>query len=379
MNRLLNSEPRFLAALLVSATLVLPLAGEIIPLGPDGQPLPVAPAPKAEILEVRRIWDSASHAAFTDLTRFQGRWYCVFREGEGHVSSKGDIRMISSRDGEKWTSAALIEQEGFDLRDPKITVHPDGKRLVLLGGATVREGTRPATESQSFTCFSSDGTRWTHLKWAGPTNRWLWRITWRNQTAFGVSYDVTPENRAARQYGTQLLRSSDGVNFEPVGPDMGAGPGTTEATLRFARDGTAYCLQRRDGKPNTALLGDSLPPYTRWEWKDLGEYFGGPNFIQIPDGRWIAACRLIVNDAAGKSAPRTVLCELDMKGGRLMPLVTLPSGGDTSYPGLVWHKEKPWQEGLLWVSYYSSHEGRTAIYLAKVKVLRLGKTSRPVH
>jgi len=38
--------------------------------------------------------------------------------------------------------------------------------------------------------------------------------------------------------------------------------------------------------------------------------------------------------------------------------VTLPSGGDTSYPGLLWHEER------LWVSYYSSHEGKTSIYLA---------------
>ena len=40
----------------------------------------------------------------------------------------------------------------------------------------------------------------------------------------------------------------------------------------------------------------------------------------------------------------------------------LPSGGDTSYAGLAWH------EGLLWVSYYSSHEGKACIYLAKVKI-----------
>ena len=44
------------------------------------------------------------------------------------------------------------------------------------------------------------------------------------------------------------------------------------------------------------------------------------------------------------------------------PVLTLPSGGDTSYPGLVWH------DGLLWMSYYSSHEGKSAIYLAKVKL-----------
>ena len=42
--------------------------------------------------------------------------------------------------------------------------------------------------------------------------------------------------------------------------------------------------------------------------------------------------------------------------------LALPSGGDTSYPGLVWH------DGLLWVSYYASHEGKTSIYLAKVRL-----------
>jgi hypothetical protein len=43
-------------------------------------------------------------------------------------------------------------------------------------------------------------------------------------------------------------------------------------------------------------------------------------------------------------------------------LIKLPSGGDTSYTGLVWHKN------VLFVSYYSSHEGKTSIYLVKVKV-----------
>ena len=37
-------------------------------------------------------------------------------------------------------------------------------------------------------------------------------------------------------------------------------------------------------------------------------------------------------------------------------------GGDTSYAGLVW------REDLLWISYYSSHEGKTSIYLAKVSI-----------
>ncbi len=44
------------------------------------------------------------------------------------------------------------------------------------------------------------------------------------------------------------------------------------------------------------------------------------------------------------------------------PVLTLPSGGDTSYPGLVWH------QNLLWMLYYSSHEGKTSMYLAKIRL-----------
>ncbi len=44
------------------------------------------------------------------------------------------------------------------------------------------------------------------------------------------------------------------------------------------------------------------------------------------------------------------------------PLLALPSSGDNSYPGMVYNKA----DGLLWMSYYSSHEGKASIYLAKI-------------
>lgn len=40
------------------------------------------------------------------------------------------------------------------------------------------------------------------------------------------------------------------------------------------------------------------------------------------------------------------------------------SGCDTSYAGMVW------REGVLWISYYSSHDGKASIYLAKVKIAK---------
>ena len=39
---------------------------------------------KPEIVSVRKIWDQAPHNAFTDLIRFQGKWFCIFREADFH-------------------------------------------------------------------------------------------------------------------------------------------------------------------------------------------------------------------------------------------------------------------------------------------------------
>ena len=78
--------------------------------------------------------------------------------------------------------------------------------------------------------------------------------------------------------------------------------------------------------------------------------------IRLPDGRIVAAVRLYDNGA------RTSLMWLDSDGAKLTEFLKLPSGGDTSYAGLAWH------EGLLWVSYYSSHEGKACVYLAKVRI-----------
>jgi len=91
-----------------------------------------------EIVEVNRIWDKAPHNAFTDLVRWNDAFYCAFREGRGHVSTDGRIRILESKDADTWESAASISLEGYDLRDAHLSVAPDG-RLMLLGGAAPRE------------------------------------------------------------------------------------------------------------------------------------------------------------------------------------------------------------------------------------------------
>jgi hypothetical protein len=310
-----------------------------------------------EIVEAGRIWDKAPHNAFTDLARWHDTFYCAFREGRGHVSTDGRIRILESKDADTWESAALISLEGFDLRDAHLSVTPDG-RLMLLGGAAPREKDNQSAPTGTFVSFSKDGRQWTEPQIAVEPGRWLWCVTWHKGKAYGVSYTA---GKGADRY-LDLLVSDDGIHYTPHVPKLFEQGYPTEVTLRFDSDGTCYALVRRDRRgddPSSAVLGVSRPDYKKWQWKDLGTEFngfGGPNFIQIPGGFWLAAGRMHDGGA------HTAITYLDIENGKMTRLAKLPSGDDTSYPGMVWHNN------MLYVSYYSSHENKTSIYLAKVKV-----------
>lgn len=153
-----------------------------------------------------------------------------------------------------------------------------------------------------------------------------------------------------------MFKSPDGKTFERWIEKVNVeGTYPNETSVLFLPDDTAYCLLRQDGQPNSGYLGTSRPPYNEWNWKQLGVRLGGPHMIRLPNGRFVAAVRLYDKPV------RTSLCWLDPESGKLTEALKLPSGGDTSYAGLVWHDD------LLWISYYSSHEGKTSIYLAKVR------------
>jgi len=312
-----------------------------------------AAAPVAlELIEVRRIWDAAPHNAFTDLVRFQGRWYCAFREARSHgVPGAGKIRVIRSYDAVAWQSVGLLDiGPQHDMRDARLNVAPDGRLMLNAAAAPLAS----VSQRQSLVWFSRDGSTWSdgpHK--VGEPNWWLWCVQVHpDGTIYGVGYGDTTTPRRT----TRLYRSTDGIAYTTLLPTLTSQPLTGETALLFRPDGTAVALVRGDVRTGQSFVGVAGGDYTQWTFRPLNQGLGGPELLQLADGTILAATRLY------KPATRTSLCWLEPESAQLVELLALPSGGDTSYPGMVWH------DGKLWVSYYSSHEGKANIYLAQVHV-----------
>ena len=273
---------------------------------------------KPVLVESRRIWNKAVHNAFTDLLRYQDHWYCVFREGTAHVSPDGALRVITSADGEKWESIALIESPKYDLRDAKITVTPDGR--LMLNGAGMLANAKVRYYSMCW--FSTDGGHtWDKGRQIGDPGFWLWRAHWHGGAAYSMGYS-TERDRTTRKL--RLYRSADGRKFDTLVKQVSAPAGCGEDKILFLKDKSALCLLRHETGDKMAQLGTSSPPYTKWKWRDLNLRIGGPNMLQLPDGRILAATRLHVGGT------RTSLSWLDPEKAKLTEVLKLPSGGDTS-------------------------------------------------
>ena len=329
-------------------------------------------AASAEKFEVRKIWSKAPHNAFTDLTRWKGRFYCAFRESSAHIPNKhandGKIRILVSDDGKKWQPFALLAKKDVDLRDAKLSVMPDGRLMTLMGGSYYSYGKkRELIKRICQVAFMSDPE-----KGFGPVTPveidkkirtsvdWLWRVTWRDGVGYGVVYQA---DKTKKTWGLHLVKTTDGIHYDLVKTFDRPWGWVGEATVRFAPDGEMFVLVRCETGEDHGYFGHAKAPYTDdWTWKRIDMRLGGPDFLQLSDGTWLMGTRY--HRSKKKRDTQTVLAKIH-DNGHAERIVTFPSGGDTSYPGMVIH------DGKLWVSYYSSHEGKASIYLAVIPLKRL--------
>jgi hypothetical protein len=322
---------------------------------------------KDETMDIRRIWDRGNHNAFTDIAFFKNKLYVVFREGEGHIPNEdntgnGIIRVLTSVDGEFWESSVVIKLDGIDLRDPKISVTPKNRLMIIMGGSTYDH--QELKSINTYVAMSDPGG----ARFSDPEPvtldetiksdfDWIWRVTWYDKVGYGVLYQsfAGDEKDKTKAY---LVKTTKGSEYEVVTElDIDGNP--SESTVRFLSGGEMSILVRRDGEDQMGMLGTSKAPYSEWNWRKLDFRVGGPNFEVIPINKILIGTRVY-----SPEGNYTALL-LGKKDEEFKEVMRLPSGGDNSYVGMFTIA------GYVWLSYYSSHEGKASIYYARIPYSKL--------
>ena len=176
----------------------------------------------------------------------------------------------------------------------------------------------------------------------------MWKPTLREGRFYAA---VHLKSNDGKERDVHLVASPDGIQWEKISVIRG-GNWESETTIFFERDGrlTAF-LRQKYGSPRSSLLTAS-PPYTKWAATPGNITFGG-HAIHTFNGVNYFFSRA----SRGQESLAMIYTYAD---GKLTPYCELPSGGDCSYPEAVLIGDE------MLVSYYSSHEGKSNIYLARV-------------
>ncbi|MFT6990141.1 MAG: hypothetical protein ACJASL_002119 [Paraglaciecola sp.] len=301
---------------------------------------------------LRKIGNKAQHNAFVDLCEFNKQLFCCFREAENHVSADGTICIQTLDFQGHVLHSNRIAMPKTDLRDPKITVTPDGNML-LIAYARQTSVNNKTIGRRNLTWISQTGHSWSAAKEFANRGWWLWRLRWHNNQAYGFAYNKS--QNAIHLYSGNPRRSFHLHQPFALSLHIHKKGYPNESDLIFDNN-KAFAIVRRDADSYSAQLGHSTFPYKRWSWIDLGRYIGGPVMLQLDENFALVAGRVIK-----KGRLVTGLLKMNLSDGNLQELLILPSAGDNSYPGLVL------KEHMLYVSYYSSHEdNKSCVYLAQI-------------
>lgn len=329
--------------------------------------------PDVTVVSVRKAFDNGEHSAFTDLCRFQGRYYLTFRTcPDGHgVHPTSSIIVLASDDASSWEQVFRFSVPKRDVRDPHF-LEFRGKLFVYTGAWYCGESSPKSyeiNEHLGYGVWTDDGARWhgpTMLE--GTYGHYVWRAAALGDKAYLCGRRkrefAKTATRAKRDplIESAMLESDDGLVWKTAA--LFQETYGDETAFLFEGDGAVIAVARC-GAGRPGQLCRSEPPYQDWVRTDFDRYIGGPLLAKWGELYLVGGRKMLPGES-----PVTSLYWLD--GERLHEFAELPSGGDNSYPGFV-----QLDEDRALVSYYSSHERDaaahtvTAIYLAE---LRAGDT-----
>ncbi len=296
---------------------------------------------EATVEWMERVSTEGDHNAFTDLVKWKGMYYLCYRHGEGHVSMDGEIHVLRSPDMRAWEPAGIVRTLGDD-RDPHFTATPD--RLFLYFGTwdlrhSEGDGPPERWRVRSHVAHTNTGTDWSKVKALYEPEFWMWRVRYFDGVFYSAAYTAVRPTPSFRE--TRLLRSEDGLTWQYVSTvtnEHMAG----ESDFWLEADGSMSLITRTEGN---AYYYRSDPALAEWRGTPLSGMVHAPVTVPWKGGRIVAG-----RDRDGE---RSVTRLWNFRDGVLSPLLTLPSGGDTSYAGLLLEKHEGRTNPALYVSWYS--------------------------
>ena len=307
------------------------------------------------------IYGAGKYSAFSDLIKWSNKWYVVFRSAESHAYTKdGILEVLESEDFITWKVVNSFKYDGMDLRDPKFCIF-GSDLLINTQGVTFNPDRSVSSQTgltfnltKSLKSHSLENTKQIPLvmNYTFP-GYWPWRYTKYQNSFYSWGYNV--------EAGIfRLVKTSDFIKVDELLNLDKLQNKPSEATIRIANN-KFYSLIRRAGATLFGIANIDDP--TNIEWTELPiQGLGGPNFVFYDNETVVFGGRDLSTSVSSFENNRTSLYVYKISSKKLYKVITLPSYGDTGYPGLVLEGKN------LFLTYHSSHEGKAKIYSAQVEL-----------
>ena len=297
----------------------------------------------ANVVSVQPVVRDGWYNAFTDLTFWKNFYWLSYRQGTAHHASNSVEVILRSNDLRRWYESKLFES-------------PYG----IAKGSATGGGHFCATEDRlymffnvrhpihMFVSWTDDGLQWSdpQLVRLGDSHPYTWRVRHHQ----GKLYSAI-SHLGTNMHLLDLVVSDDGVEWKHharIGdqPPDGLDYFTEESDLHWRPDGELWCVVRTHG----AYMYWASPPYTQWQGGVSIQQADGPTICASGETVYLAgggpSKTIPQPDAISRRSRTTNLYRLTRGGTEL--IVSFPTGGDASYPGLI-----STEPGKLMMSFYS--------------------------
>lgn len=303
-----------------------------------------------------------------DLASAGGLTFLGFRTAPHHFASdEARLVVLSSPDRRKWTQEAVFDLEQRDLREPRFLVLGDRLLFYFFEAEDSPTGFQPVAMRVA---ERGEGGVFGESRTLFEPGFVPWRAKVRSGKVWLCGYDGRDLYDALGTAGaTRLLVSEDGLDFRSVSGDRSpiAEGGTSECDFDFDDAGNLVAIVRVEAR-GALVCTAPAGRLSRWDCTPTPYRHDSPLLIR-EGGRFFVLARRSLGGALGRgesllpasvatlleqlrywvTRKRTTLYEILPGERRTVPLLDLPSKGDTAFASAV-----ALGDGRYFVANYSS-------------------------